>query len=170
MMRTVFRSSLARFHSVSAVLLGLLLLALAVVKAIRPTETITSLEWVFGGSAAQPLFVVLIGLEFCLAALLVSLVRPRLVLSATALTFGAFLVWIGYLIRTDAPVSCGCGTASLFGIVNDDLPAALVRTGVFFVWTLAALVSATIYTRGERTGAASRIEMEAFRCDPVHPS
>jgi len=169
-MRSFFRSSLARFHTVSALLLGIFLVALAVVKAIQPAETVAALEWAFGGSAAKPLFAVLLGLELCLAALLLALVRPRVVLTATSVTFGVFLLWIGYLIRTDAPVSCGCGTASLFGIANDDLHAAFVRTSVLFVWTLAALVSATIYTRGPRAGAASRTEMEDFRCDPVHPS
>ena len=138
--------------------------------AVQPAETVAALEWAFGGSAAKPLFAVLLGLELCLAALLLALVRPRVVLTATSVTFGVFLLWIGYLIRTDAPVSCGCGTASLFGIANDDLHAAFVRTSVLFVWTLAALVSATIYTRGPRAGAASRTEMEDFRCDPVHPS
>lgn len=148
-------SRLALFSRISGLILGAFLLWVAIGKLIRPAETLIALEWGFDADLSRPFFLILVIVEITLGGALLAGLRSTYTLAALAGLLSIFLGWIGYLIVSDAPVPCGCGTDRRG---DDGHWGSLTRTGLLLAWTGSALCCAVIAERAKSRALGPRME------------
>ncbi|GMV70800.1 MAG: hypothetical protein DYG93_12085 [Leptolyngbya sp. PLA2] len=130
-------------------LAGTVLFLAGIAKAVQPSDTLTSLAWVFGEEAAPASLVLLISVEIVLGSLLVASLLPKWSLGASVLLFSSFLAWIGVLEWMNAPVGCGCGVRLPMASAltsADSRSEALVRAGGMFVLCVLGFVGSCLRT------------------------
>ncbi len=130
-------------------LAGTVLFLAGIAKAVQPSDTLTSLAWVFGEEAAPASLVLLISVEIVLGSLLVASLLPKWSLGASVSLFSSFLAWIGVLEWMDAPVGRGCGvrlplTTAMTS--QDNRPEAFARAGGMFVLCVFGFVGSCLRT------------------------
>jgi len=136
----------------ASVLVGVALMAAALMKSADPRDTVASLSFAFGDGAARPLLYALVATEILLASALIAVIKPRLTLALATALFASFLGWIGYLELTDAPVGCGCGFYSELWLLGSDRSAATARAGILLTICLIGMLGAFLHPQSFDTG------------------
>jgi len=164
------------FVRVVTLLLGVVFLASAYLKAIKPAETITSLGMFFGDQSAYTgfaLYALIFG-EMILAGALLANIAPRRTLRVSIAALLVFTVWIGYLLSIGWTKGCGCGSWT----PNLDPTLALWLSLGRNIFLLAFAFAALKTTRSRRiqadpsgnAPAETDTRQSNFSKDPTHTS
>jgi len=144
--RPPFDVMLRSLPAAASVLVGVVLMAAALLKSADPRDTLAALAFAFGEGAARPLLYALVAAEIVLASALIAVIKPRLTLALATALFASFLGWIGYLELTDAPVGCGCGLPNNHWLLGDGRGAAAIRAGGLLLLSACGLTSFLVHS------------------------